>query len=545
LSSVIPQRRSREATTTTTIWSTSHDSLYRSRLQHNRFFSCNAPLFNVAAVEVEVGNNAAAAADLVDDPIIANAANPENFQPQQNILEEVTNSSDEAAIEVLEAAIEEVLQAEAAAPDLAEPMTELTDAITTEMPEVVAAMPVESPLDTSVEAGAVLDAPGVETIAAQNIADLPDPSVVDVALSVPAAAPEQVVSASVEATATASEPLNILSSATVDPSLIPLPPLPPIAMPTDIGDLPFAELGLNSWWPPGWVQWGLEYSHNVLGVPWWGSIIVTAAALRIVTIPLFVLSQRAVAQNSKVTPKFMELQMKYTEASASGDWQKKMRAQNDLAMFMKSSGYSPLGTMKPSLYQMPIFVSVFMALRGMVGVPVESMKSEGLFWFSNLTVSDPYYLLPLFNSVSLWLQMEFGVEMMSAQKLSGAQRWIMRALPIVMFPFICWQSSAVCLYWSISIWMAFALKSTLNIDAVRKLLNVPKVDTSGFLKISQAPGGEFTFKGFRKRIKTQYNKFKSNKLATSIEKKDETKWREAGLKGPVKTYKYDPTKVKF
>ena len=30
---------------------------------------------------------------------------------------------------------------------------------------------------------------------------------------------------------------------------------------------------------------------------------------------------------------------------------------------MKSSGYSPLGTMKPSLYQMPIFVSVFMALR--------------------------------------------------------------------------------------------------------------------------------------------------------------------------------------
>ena len=61
------------------------------------------------------------------------------------------------------------------------------------------------------------------------------------------------------------EPLNILSSATVDPSLIPLPPLPPIALPTDIADLPFAELGLNSWWPPGWVQWGLEYSHNVLG----------------------------------------------------------------------------------------------------------------------------------------------------------------------------------------------------------------------------------------------------------------------------------------
>ena len=42
--------------------------------------------------------------------------------------------------------------------------------------------------------------------------------------------------------------------------------------------------------------------------------------------------------------------------------------------------------------------------RGMVNVPVESMKSEGLFWFTNLTIGDPYYLLPLFNSLSIWAQ---------------------------------------------------------------------------------------------------------------------------------------------
>ena len=53
----------------------------------------------------------------------------------------------------------------------------------------------------------------------------------------------------------------------------------------------------------------------------------------------------------------------------------------------------------------------------MVGVPVESMKSEGLFWFSNLTVSDPYYLLPLFNSVSLWLQVLHNVQLTFSVKL--------------------------------------------------------------------------------------------------------------------------------
>ena len=54
---------------------------------------------------------------------------------------------------------------------------------------------------------------------------------------------------------------------------------------------------------------------------------------------------------------------RYQEANLGGHWQQKMRAQNDLAMFMKTSGYSPLSSMKPMLVQMPVFVSVFLALR--------------------------------------------------------------------------------------------------------------------------------------------------------------------------------------
>ena len=62
------------------------------------------------------------------------------------------------------------------------------------------------------------------------------------------------------------EPINILSSTSVDPSLIPLPPLPPlppIAVPPV--EMPFIELGLNSWWPSGWVQWMLEHCHTTFG----------------------------------------------------------------------------------------------------------------------------------------------------------------------------------------------------------------------------------------------------------------------------------------
>ena len=45
----------------------------------------------------------------------------------------------------------------------------------------------------------------------------------------------------------------------------------------------------------------------------------------------------------------------------------------------------------------------------MVKAPVESMKYGGILWFPDLTIADPYFLLPLFNTLSLWLQVLFVV----------------------------------------------------------------------------------------------------------------------------------------
>ena len=42
-----------------------------------------------------------------------------------------------------------------------------------------------------------------------------------------------------------------------------------------IGDPPFEQLGLNSWWPTGWVQWGMENIHVGLDMPWLGAILIS------------------------------------------------------------------------------------------------------------------------------------------------------------------------------------------------------------------------------------------------------------------------------
>ena len=46
---------------------------------------------------------------------------------------------------------------------------------------------------------------------------------------------------------------------------------------------------------------------------------------------------------------------------------------------------------------------VFYSLRGMCNLPVESLTRGGALWFENLTVPDPYYLLPLISTATLFV----------------------------------------------------------------------------------------------------------------------------------------------
>ena len=55
----------------------------------------------------------------------------------------------------------------------------------------------------------------------------------------------------------------------------------------------------------------------------------------------------------------------------------------------------------------------------MANCPVDSMKTGGLSWFTDLTVPDPYYILPLLTSVTLFIQFYLGVEY--GTKISASQ----------------------------------------------------------------------------------------------------------------------------
>ena len=58
------------------------------------------------------------------------------------------------------------------------------------------------------------------------------------------------------------------------------------------------------------------------------------------------------------------------------------------------------------LLQLPIFVSVYTGIREMAQLPVVSMQTGGLLWFTDLTIADPYFGLPLMTATTLLVTIE-------------------------------------------------------------------------------------------------------------------------------------------
>ncbi|KAH8019829.1 hypothetical protein HPB51_022563 [Rhipicephalus microplus] len=156
------------------------------------------------------------------------------------------------------------------------------------------------------------------------------------------------------------------------------------------------------------------------------------------------------------------------------------------------------------LAQAPVFISFFFALRGMANLPMESFKTGGILWFTDLTVPDPFYILPLITSVSLFCTLE-----------------------------------ALLCYWVTSNMFTLCQVGVLRIEAVRKRLDIPALikHPKSELKLSN--------KGFVEGVRES---FTNSRIAREIEeraKADEMRFKKAGIGPVVKTYTYDPTKQAF
>ena len=78
---------------------------------------------------------------------------------------------------------------------------------------------------------------------------------------------------------------------------------------------------------------------------------------------------------------------------------------------------------------------MFVGLRGMANLPVESMTWGGLAWFSDLSVADPYYVLPVLTSATMYLQLHLATEGASFNQVGPMGRMALRVMPVFLMLF--------------------------------------------------------------------------------------------------------------
>ncbi|MDQ4063556.1 MAG: YidC/Oxa1 family membrane protein insertase [Actinomycetota bacterium] len=117
------------------------------------------------------------------------------------------------------------------------------------------------------------------------------------------------------------------------------------------------------------------------------------------------------------------------------------KQQEAMAEFYREHKVNPLAGFVPLLIQMPIFIIMYRVIR-IHEETFPGFASGGLLWFANLTVADPYFVLPV---LSASLMMASGS--ISARSVAPSQRRMMLLMPVTFTAFIARFPAGLFIYW--------------------------------------------------------------------------------------------------
>ncbi len=159
-------------------------------------------------------------------------------------------------------------------------------------------------------------------------------------------------------------------------------------------------MGLDyGWGPTAFVQTLLEHVHVYSGTPWWGSIILTALFVRLVLLRAYINAADVSARMATINPDIAPIKARLKIAQAAKDTDEMRRITVELRGVFKSANVQTWRVFVPML-QVPLGFGTFRLLRGMAALPVPGLDNGGLLWLKDLTVSDPYFILPIVTGLA-------------------------------------------------------------------------------------------------------------------------------------------------
>tara|TARA_R110000823_G_scaffold125385_1_gene251972 strand:- start:1894 stop:3591 length:1698 start_codon:yes stop_codon:yes gene_type:complete len=186
------------------------------------------------------------------------------------------------------------------------------------------------------------------------------------------------------------------------------------------------------WWIAQPLFWLLTKIQAIVG-NWGVAIILLTVLIKLLFYRLSAASYRSMANMRRVQPKMMDIREQYAD-----DKQKQSQAMMDL---YRKEKINPLGGCLPILVQMPVFIGLYWMLME----SVELRHAPFFLWIDDLSVMDPYFVLPLLMGASMWF-----MQKLNPPPPDPMQAKIMQWMPIVFTFFFLWFPAGLVLYWLVN-----------------------------------------------------------------------------------------------
>lgn len=193
-------------------------------------------------------------------------------------------------------------------------------------------------------------------------------------------------------------------------------------------------------------MWVFEFLYSFIG-NYGFVIIVFSIIIKLLLLPLSRKQMQSMKKMKDLEPKLNELREQYK------DDVKKLNEET-MKLYQKE-GINPMGGCLPLLPQMPVFFALFALLRN----SFDLRGAPFIFWITDLSQKDPYYVLPIAMAITMFIQQKITMR-------DPKQKMMVYFMPLFFLFIFRNMPSGLVLYWFT--FNIFSLAQTLWMERGRK-----------------------------------------------------------------------------
>jgi YidC/Oxa1 family membrane protein insertase len=177
----------------------------------------------------------------------------------------------------------------------------------------------------------------------------------------------------------------------------------------------------------------LGFLHDNLNIGYGWVLILFGIMMRIVLFPLNQKGMKAQMRNMAAQPLMQEIQTKYKDNPE--------KLQKEMMKLYKEHGFNPLAGCLPMLLPWPVLIALFFVFQNTI-----ELRGVSFLWLPDLSAPDPYFILPVFLGISMFLLQWVSMRTMPQQ--NPQMKMMMYLMPIMMVVIFFQLASGLNLYYA-------------------------------------------------------------------------------------------------